>query len=69
MSFERCAEIVLNGDPDRFLATMAAPVAKRGALFAVYAFNVEVTRAAWASAEPMICEIRLQWWLDALNGF
>lgn len=67
MSVAGCAAIVERGDPDRFLATMAAPVSARAVLFPLYAFNVEVTRAAWVSQEPMICEMRLQWWLDAIT--
>ncbi|WP_212525633.1 squalene/phytoene synthase family protein [Actibacterium sp. MT2.3-13A] len=66
MSIQACAELVQRGDPDRFLATMAAPVAARARLFPLYAFNLEVARAPWASAEPMIAEMRLQWWRDAL---
>ena len=66
MSFGACADIVRKGDRDRFLATMAAPTSLRGALFAIYAFNVEVSRAAWASAEPMVCEMRVQFWRDVL---
>ncbi len=66
MSLRACAEIVRKGDPDRFLATMAAPPAARAALFPIYALNVEVARAAWVSQEPAICEMRLQWWHDQL---
>lgn len=62
-----CARIVERGDPDRFAATMAAPVAARAVLFPIYAFNVEVARAPWVTAEPLIAEIRLQWWADALD--
>lgn len=46
---------------------MAAPVAARRVLFPLYAFNVEVTRAPWVTQEPMIAEMRLQWWRDALE--
>lgn len=67
MSLNACAEIVRNGDPDRFLAAMAAPPAARLVLFPIYALNVEVARAPWVTAEPMIAEIRLQWWRDALD--
>lgn len=62
-----CAGIVQRGDPDRFRAAMAAPVAARPALFAIYAFNVEVSRAPWMTQESMIAEMRLQWWRDALE--
>lgn len=68
MSLQACAEIVRTGDPDRFLATMAAPSHLRGPLFAIFAFNVEVSRAPWVSRESMLCEMRLQWWRDGLNA-
>ena len=62
-----CARIVEKGDPARFKAVMAAPPKARDALFPLYAFNVEVARAPWVSAEPGIAEIRLHWWIDALG--
>jgi phytoene synthase len=62
-----CAQIVERGDPARFRAVMAAPVAARAKLFPLYAFNVEVARAPWVTEEPMIAEMRLQWWRDALE--
>ncbi len=62
-----CAALVQRGDPDRFLAAMAAPVAARKVLFPLYALNVEVARAPWVTQEPMIAEMRLQWWRDALS--
>lgn len=59
-----CADLVHKSDPDRFQATMAAPVAARPLLFALYAFNTELARAPWASQESMIAEMRVQWWRD-----
>ncbi len=67
MSVAACAALVQRADPDRFLATMAAPVAARSVLFPIYAFNVEVARAPWVTQEAMIAEMRLQWWRDALD--
>ncbi len=67
MSVNACAALVERSDPDRFRAVMAAPVAARPVLFALYAFNVEVTRAPWVTKEAMIAEMRLQWWRDALE--
>lgn len=66
MTVSACAELVHRGDPDRFLSTMTAPPDKRGDLFVLYAFNLEVARAPWMSAEPMIAEMRLQWWHDVI---
>ncbi|WP_299499033.1 squalene/phytoene synthase family protein [uncultured Roseobacter sp.] len=62
-----CAALVEKGDPDRFAATMASPVTARRILFPLYAFNVEVSRAPWLTQEPMIAEMRLQWWRDSLE--
>jgi hypothetical protein len=68
MSFDAdltaCAALVERGDPRGFRAAMAAPVAARRVLFPLYAFNVEVSRAPWVTQEPMIAEMRLQWWRD-----
>ncbi len=67
MSFEACAELVQRGDPDRFLSAMTARPEDRGALMALYAFNLEVARAPWVTKEEMIAEMRLQWWADAMD--
>lgn len=67
MSVDACAEIVERGDPDRFLAVMAAPPEVRARLFPLYAFNLEIARAPWVSPEPMIGQMRLQFWRDALG--
>ncbi|MGL4242615.1 MAG: squalene/phytoene synthase family protein, partial [Beijerinckiaceae bacterium] len=68
MSIAACASLVERGDPDRFAAVMAAPVACRAQLFPLYAFNLEVARAPWVTEEPMIAEMRLQWWRDVLEN-
>lgn len=67
MSLQACAELVERGDRDRFLATMAAPPAARAVLFPLYAFNLEVARAPWVASEPMIAEMRLQFWRDVVE--
>jgi phytoene synthase len=67
MTVEACAGLLERGDPDRFAATMATPPALRRILFPLYAFNMEVARAPWLTSEPMIAEMRLQWWRDALQ--
>lgn len=66
MTADACAALVQRGDPDRFAAVMAAPLAAREALFILYAFNLEIARAPWVSKEPMIAEMRLQWWRDVV---
>jgi phytoene synthase len=66
MSLEACADLVQRGDPDRFAALMAMPRAVRADLLPLFALNLEVARAPWASVEAMICEMRLQWWRDVI---
>lgn len=68
MSVAACAELVERGDPDRFRAVMAAPVEARAQLFPLYAFNLEVARAPWVTEEPLIAEMRLQWWRDVVEN-
>lgn len=64
----QCAELVRRGDPERFAVAMAArPGAERDALMVIYAFNLELARAPYVTAEPMIAQMRLQWWRDALG--
>ncbi len=67
VSIDACAELVARGDPDRFAATMVAPPELRAKLLPLYAFNLEVARAPWVTQEPMIAEMRLQWWADAID--
>ena len=64
--WQACADLVQKGDPDRFAALMAARPAARPALAVLYAYNLELARAPWASKEPMIAEMRLQWWVDVV---
>ncbi len=66
MKINACAALVERGDPDRFAATMAAPPKARETLFPLYAFNLEVARAPWVTTEPLIAEMRLQWWRDVV---
>ena len=68
MSVDACAELVRRGDPDRFLAVMAAPVEARAQLFPLFAFNLEVARAPWVTEEALIAEMRLQWWRDVVEN-
>ncbi len=50
------------------MAVMAAPVEARAQLFPLYAFNLEVARAPWVAQEPLIAEMRLQWWRDVVEN-
>jgi 15-cis-phytoene synthase len=60
--------LVRQYDRDRYLASLFAPAQKRPHLLALYAFSAEVGRIANLVSEPHVAEIRLQWWLDTLDG-
>lgn len=66
--FDYCETLLREADKDRFVATLFAPAARRRALHALYAFNVELARVRELAREPMPGEIRLQWWRDVLSG-
>ena len=67
MSAAACAALVERGDPERFRSAMAAPAGPaRDGLMALYAFNLEIARAGYVVSEPMLGEIRLRWWADAV---
>ena len=63
-----CADHLRETDRDRYLATLFAPADKRGALFALYAFDAEIVRVRDLARELMPGEIRLQWWREVLLG-
>ncbi len=56
------------GEPDRYLAATLAPVRVRGDLAAIAAFAAELGRIPSVVSEPMLGDIRLQWWREALEG-
>jgi len=65
--FDYGAELVRATDRDRFIASLFAPAEHRGAIYALYAFNSEVSRVREVAREPLPGEIRLQWWSDVIN--
>jgi phytoene synthase len=67
-AFVHCEQIVRQADKDRFFTTLFAPAKYRRALFALYAFNVEVARVRERAREPLPGELRLQFWADLLEN-
>jgi 15-cis-phytoene synthase len=64
--FDHCEALVHSADKDRYLSALFAPAEHRGALFALYAFHIEVARIPDLVTEPLAGEVRLQWWSEAL---
>lgn len=63
-----CAEQIRRLDRDRYLTALFAAGARRNALFALYAFNLEVARTREMVRETMLGRVRLQWWREAVDG-
>ncbi len=63
-----CASATKKHDYDRFLITLFAKSEIREDLYSLYAFNHEVAKIREAVSEPMLGEIRLQWWREAIEG-
>ncbi len=63
-----CAAQARRHDIDRYATALFAPAGARRALLALLAFNIEIARVREAVSEPMLGEIRLQWWREAIDG-
>lgn len=61
-----CEALVRRDDPDRWLASLFVPAPARPHVLALYAFSLEVARVPELVSEPLLGEIRLQWWRDSL---
>jgi phytoene synthase len=60
--------VVRRADPDRWLASrFIGDPAARADVIALYAFNHELARIAETVREPLMGEIRLTWWREALD--
>ncbi|MFD1795993.1 phytoene synthase [Paracoccus aurantiacus] len=67
MTPDHCAGLLQKADPDRFASVMAAQPGDRAKLATLYAANLEIAQAALSSKEPLVSEMRLQWWADQID--
>ncbi|MBX9683117.1 MAG: squalene/phytoene synthase family protein [Hyphomicrobium sp.] len=65
---EQIRPIARRYEIDRYLAALLAPRAARDDLIALAAFSGELHRIGESVSDPMLGEIRLQWWRDALDS-
>ena len=63
-----CSAEVQAHDPERYLTSLFAADEDRGALHALYAFNLELARISSIVSEPLLGQVRLQWWREAIDG-
>ena len=62
-----CEALVRKVDYDRYLAALFAPAQARPHLLALYAFNYEIAKTGESVSEPVLGQIRLQWWREAIE--
>jgi len=58
--------LVRQHDRERYQTALFAPPHQREAIFALYAFNYEIARVRETVREPMLGQIRLQWWRESV---
>lgn len=63
-----CAALLRERNIDRYLATLFLPSVVRHDVYALYAFDAEISNIRAMIKEPMMGEIRLQWWRDIVGG-
>lgn len=62
------AELLCRHDRDRYLLALFAPAERRAAVCALYAFNAEIALIPERVSEPMLGQIRIQWWRDGIDA-
>lgn len=53
-------------DYERYLLSLFAPAARRSALWAILALNLELSRIPDLVSQPVLGQMRLAWWRDAV---
>jgi 15-cis-phytoene synthase len=61
-----CDASLREKDRDLWLASLFAPAGERRRLHALWAFVLEVEEARFRVTQPLLGEMRLQWWMDAI---
>jgi NADH dehydrogenase [ubiquinone] 1 alpha subcomplex assembly factor 6 len=62
------AALLRRHDRDRYQTALFAPAGRREGLFALYAFNYEIARVRESVTQPMLGQIRLQWWREVVDA-
>ena len=54
-------------DPDRYRAALMADAQGRQDLLILYAFHYELSKVPDVTTEPMLGQIRYEWWREAID--
>lgn len=65
-AYAECASQLRENEPDAWLAALFAPAGLRPHLHALHSFAAELAGVAQKVSQPLLGEMRLQWWRDAL---
>jgi phytoene synthase len=66
--YSQCEELLRARDRDLWLACLFAPQDARKHIHALYAFAKETADVSGKVTQPLLGEMRLQWWIDALES-
>ena len=67
-NYAHCEALLKAGNRPAWLAALFAPADKRPFLHALNAFALEIVAVRGKVREPLAGELRLQWWIDAIEG-
>ena len=60
-------ETLKQADPDRYRAALMADARRRDDLLILYAFHYELSKVPDVTSEPMLGQIRYEWWREAID--
>lgn len=60
-------EALKKADPDRFRAALMSDAGGRADLLILYAFHYELSKVPDVTSEPMLGQIRYEWWREAID--
>jgi len=60
-------EALKQADPDRYRAALMAATRGRDDLLILYAFHYELSKVPDVTSEPMLGQIRYEWWREAID--
>lgn len=66
--YQHCERLLHDADRDVWLACLFAPQEARPHLHAIYAFASEIAGVREKTSQPLLGEMRLRWWYDALEA-
>ena len=66
-AYALCGQAVRRDDADRWTASLFWPQEARPHTHALLAFSLEIARVRELVSEPMLGELRYQWWRDAIE--